>query len=57
MEHTGVYRQLLITKLVEKQAKFDVEVPIQIIRSIEVQRGTEISPFCPNLENSGLSKY
>jgi len=39
MEHTGVYGQLLITKLVEKQAYFCVEMPIQIIRSIGVQRG------------------
>jgi transposase len=39
MEHTGVYGQLLITKLVEKQADFCVEMPIQIIRSIGVQRG------------------
>jgi len=39
MEHTGVYGQLLITKLVEKQACFCVEMPIQIIRSIGVQRG------------------
>lgn len=39
MEHTGVYGQLLITKLVEKQAHFCVEMPIQIIRSIGVQRG------------------
>jgi len=39
MEHTGVYGQLLITKLVEKQAHFCVEMPIQIIRSIGVQSG------------------
>lgn len=39
MEHTGVYGQLLITKLVEKQANFCVEMPIQIIRSMGVQRG------------------
>lgn len=39
MEHTGVYGQLLITKLIEKQACFCVEMPIQIIKSIGVQRG------------------
>lgn len=39
MEHTGVYGQLLITKLVEKQANFCVEMPVQIIKSIGVQRG------------------
>lgn len=39
MEHTGVYGQLLITKLIEKQANFCVEMPIQIIKSMGVQRG------------------
>lgn len=39
MEHTGVYGKIIITKLVEKQANFCVEMPIQIIRSIGLQRG------------------
>ncbi len=39
MEHTGVYGKLIITKLVEKQAHFCVEMPIQITRSIGVHRG------------------
>ena len=39
MEHTGVYGKLIITKLVEKQANFCVEMPIQITRSIGVHRG------------------
>lgn len=39
MEHTGVYGQLLIAKLNEKQANFCVEMPIQIIKSMGVQRG------------------
>lgn len=39
MEHTGVYGKLIITKLVEKQAYFCVEMPIQITRSIGLLRG------------------
>lgn len=39
MEHTGVYGRLIITKLVEKQAFFCVEMPVQIIKSIGMQRG------------------
>lgn len=39
MEHTGVYGKLIITKLVEKQASFCVEMPIQISKSIGLQRG------------------
>ena len=39
MEHTGVYGKLIITKLVEKQANFCVEMPIQITKSIGLQRG------------------
>ncbi|MBO3100325.1 IS110 family RNA-guided transposase [Gelidibacter pelagius] len=39
MEHTGVYGKLIITKLVEKQAHFCVEMPIKITRSIGVHRG------------------
>ncbi|UII78593.1 IS110 family transposase [Flagellimonas sp. CMM7] len=39
MEHTGVYGKILITKLVEKQASFCVEMPIQITKSIGVVRG------------------
>lgn len=39
MEHTGVYGKIVITKLVEKQANFCVEMPIQITKSIGVVRG------------------
>ncbi len=39
MEHTGVYGRLIIAKLVEKQANFCVEMPVQIGKSIGVQRG------------------
>lgn len=39
MEHTGIYGKILITKLVEKQANFCVEMPIQITKSIGVVRG------------------
>ena len=39
MEHTGVYGRLIIAKLIQKQADFCVEMPIQITRSIGVQRG------------------
>tara|TARA_R110000764_G_scaffold42426_5_gene95583 strand:+ start:659 stop:1654 length:996 start_codon:yes stop_codon:yes gene_type:complete len=39
MEHTGVYGRLIIAKLVEKQAYLCVEMPIQITKSIGVQRG------------------
>lgn len=39
MEHTGVYGKLIIAKLVEKQACFCVEMPIQITKSIGMQRG------------------
>jgi transposase len=39
LEHTGIYGRLVITKLVEKHARFFVEMPIQIFRSIGVQRG------------------
>ena len=39
MEHTGVYGKLIITRLVEKQAHFCVEMPIQITKSIGQLRG------------------
>ncbi|WP_073101328.1 IS110 family RNA-guided transposase [Leeuwenhoekiella marinoflava] len=39
MEHTGVYGKLIITKLVEKQACFCVEMPIRITKSIGLLRG------------------
>ncbi len=39
MEHTGVYGKLIIAKLVEKQANFCVEMPIQITKSIGLLRG------------------
>ncbi len=39
MEHTGVYGRLLITKLLEKQANFCVEMSLRIIRSLGIQRG------------------
>ena len=39
MEHTGVYGKLIITKLVEKQAWFCVEMPIRITKSIGLLRG------------------
>jgi len=39
MEHTGVYGKLIIAKLVEKQAHFCVEMPIQITKSIGLHRG------------------
>jgi len=39
MEHTGVYGKLIIAKLVEKQASFCVEMPIQITKSIGMLRG------------------
>lgn len=39
LEHTGVYGKLIIAKLVEKQAHFCVEMPIQITRSIGLLRG------------------
>ncbi|MEB3345911.1 IS110 family transposase [Aquimarina gracilis] len=39
LEHTGVYGRLIIAKLIEKQANLCVEMPIQIFRSIGVQRG------------------
>ncbi|MGB5437219.1 MAG: IS110 family transposase [Maribacter sp.] len=39
MEHTGVYGRLIIAKLAEKQANFCVEMPVQIAKSIGVQRG------------------
>lgn len=39
MEHTGVYGKLIITKLVEKQAHFCVEMPIKITKSIGLHRG------------------
>jgi len=39
MEHTGVYGKLIIAKLVEKQAHFCVEMPIQITKSIGLLRG------------------
>ncbi len=39
IEHTGVYGKLIIAKLVEKQANFCVEMPIQITKSIGLLRG------------------
>ena len=39
MEHTGVYGKLIIAKVVEKQAHFCVEMPIQITKSIGLHRG------------------
>lgn len=39
LEHTGVYGRPVIAKLVEKKANLCVEMPIQIFRSIGVQRG------------------
>ncbi|WP_408040188.1 IS110 family RNA-guided transposase [Tenacibaculum amylolyticum] len=39
MEHTGVYGNLLITKLVEVKANFCVEMSLRIVRSLGIQRG------------------
>ncbi|MEH6658033.1 IS110 family transposase [Leeuwenhoekiella marinoflava] len=39
MEHTGVYGKLIITKLIEKQINFCVEMLVQIVKSIGVHRG------------------
>lgn len=39
MEHTGVYGKLIIARLVEKEAHFCVEMPIQITKSIGLLRG------------------
>lgn len=39
MEHTGIYGKIISAKLVEKQAHFCIEMPIQITRSIGMVRG------------------
>lgn len=39
MEHTGIYGNLLITKLMEVQANFCVEMSLRIVRSLGIQRG------------------
>ena len=39
MEHTGIYGNLLITKLLETEAVFCVEMSLRITRSLGIQRG------------------
>lgn len=39
MEHTGIYGNLIITKLVEKQANLCIEMSLKIIRSLGLRRG------------------
>ena len=39
MEHTGIYGRLLITKLLEAEANFCVEMSLRITRSLGIQRG------------------
>ena len=39
MEHTGVYGRIIITKLLEKQANFCVEMSLRIVKSLGIQRG------------------
>jgi transposase len=39
MEHTGIYGNLLITKLFEVKANFCVEMSLRIVRSLGIQRG------------------
>jgi len=39
MEHTGIYGKLLITKLLEVEANFCVEMSLRITRSLGIQRG------------------
>lgn len=39
MEHTGIYGNLIITKLLEAGANFCVEMSLRIVRSLGIQRG------------------
>jgi transposase len=39
MEHTGIYARMLITKLLQVQANFCVEMSLRINRSLGIQRG------------------